>query len=55
MAKQDPSVLADAASSFDAELATYARLGKLFLETPLSSVKHLERANHTLGEIAACE
>ena len=55
MAKQDPSVLADAAASFDAELATYARLGKLFLETPLSSVKHLERANQTLGEIAACE
>jgi chromosome segregation ATPase len=55
MAKQDPSALADAASAFDAELAAYARLGKLFLETPLSSVKQLERANQTLGEIAACE
>ena len=54
MAK-DPSPLADAAAAFDAELAAYARLGKLFLETPLSSVKHLERANTTLAEIAACE
>jgi chromosome segregation ATPase len=55
MAKHDPSVLADAAAAFDAELATYARLGKIFLETPLSSVKHLERANQTLADIAACE
>ena len=55
MAKQDPSALADAAAAFDLELAAYARLGKLFLETPLASVKHLERANHTLGEIAGCE
>ena len=55
MAKQDSSALATAAATFDAELATYARLGKLFLETPLSSVKQLERANHTLSEIAACE
>jgi len=55
MAKQDSSALAEAAAAFDAELATYSRLGKLFLETPLSSVKQLERANQTLGEIAACE
>jgi hypothetical protein len=55
MSKQDPSALAVAAAAFDAELAAYARLGKLFLETPLSSVKHLERANQTLAEIAACE
>lgn len=55
MAKQDSSELAVAAAAFDAELAAYARLGKLFLETPLGSVKHLERANHTLAEIAACE
>lgn len=47
--------LADAVAQFDTELAAYARLGKLFLDTPLSSVKHLERANGTLGEIAACE
>jgi methyl-accepting chemotaxis protein len=55
MAKHEPSALTEAATAFDGELATYARLGKLFLETPLSSVKHLERANQTLAEIAACE
>jgi DNA anti-recombination protein RmuC len=55
MAKQDSSALADAAAAFDAELAAYARLGKLFIDTPLSSVKHLERANQTLSDIAACE
>jgi hypothetical protein len=44
-----------AATEFDEELAAYARLGEVFLKTPLSSVKHLERANATLGEIAACE
>jgi len=49
------SPLADAASAFDDELAAYARLGELFLKTPLSSVKQLERANTTLGEIAASE
>jgi len=49
------SVLADAAAEFDKELAAYARLGKLFLETPMSSVKYLERANGTLAEIAQCE
>ena len=49
------SPLADAAAAFDDELAAYARLGDLFLKTPLSSVKHLERANTTLGEIAASE
>ncbi len=52
---KDASPLADAAAAFDRELATYTRLGKLFIETPLSSVKHLERANSTLGEIAQCE
>jgi hypothetical protein len=55
MAKLESSALADAAASFETELASYARLGKLFLDTPLSSVKHLERANTTLAEIAACE
>jgi len=54
MAK-DSSPLSDAAAEFDKELAAYARLGRLFIETPLSSVKHLERANITLGEIAQCE
>ena len=54
MAK-DSSPLSDAAAEFDKELAAYSRLGKLFIDTPLSSVKHLERANTTLGEIAQCE
>ena len=52
MAKQDPSPLVEAAASFDEELATYARLGELFLKTPLSSVKHLERSNGALAEPA---
>lgn len=54
MAKPD-TALADAAAEFDAELAVYARLGELFLKTPLASVKHLERANAALADIAACE
>jgi DNA anti-recombination protein RmuC len=52
---KDSSPLADAAAEFDKELAAYARLGKLFIETPLGSVKYLERANTTLDEIAQCE
>jgi hypothetical protein len=55
MSKPEASPLTDAAIAFDTELAAYARLGELFLKTPLSSVKHLERANATLGEIAECE
>ena len=54
MAKTE-SELAEAAAGFEEELAAYARLGELFLKTPLSSVKQLERANTALGEIAACE
>jgi hypothetical protein len=54
MANTD-TALAEAAAEFDTELAVYARLGELFLKTPLSSVKHLERANATLADIAACE
>jgi hypothetical protein len=53
--KQDTSTLVEAAAAFDSELATYTRLGKLFIGTPLDSVKHLERANGTLADIAACE
>ena len=49
------SPLVDAATSFDAELAVYARLGELFLKTPVDSLKQLERANQTLGELADCE
>ncbi|HEY5923324.1 MAG TPA: hypothetical protein VIV11_16705, partial [Kofleriaceae bacterium] len=54
MAKSD-SPLVQAATQFDEELAIYARLGELFLKTPLTTLKHLERANQTLGEIADCE
>ena len=54
MAKHDTE-LAAAAADFDQELAAYARLGELFITTSLSSVKHLERANTTLAEIAECE
>lgn len=52
---KEPSPLTDAAAAFDAELVTYARLGELFLKTPLTSLKHLERANETIGQIAECE
>jgi chromosome segregation ATPase len=55
MSKTGSSELIDAASEFDAQLAAFARLGEVFLKTPLGSVKHLERANSTLAEIAACE
>ncbi len=52
---KDTTPLSEAAAQFDKELAAYARLGKLFIETPMSSVKYLERANTTLAEIAQCE
>jgi DNA repair exonuclease SbcCD ATPase subunit len=55
MAKSDSTPLIDAAGAFDEELASYARLGELFLKTPLTSLKHLERANQTIGELAECE
>jgi chromosome segregation ATPase len=54
MPKPD-SPLTAAAAAFDAELVTYARLAELFLKTPLTSLKHLERANQTIGEIADSE
>ena len=54
MAKSD-SALVNAAAAFDAELVTYSRLGDLFLKTPLNTLKHLERANQTLGELADSE
>ncbi|HUS30329.1 MAG TPA: hypothetical protein VMZ53_17595 [Kofleriaceae bacterium] len=54
MAKSE-SPLIQAATEFDEALAVYSRLGDLFLKTPLSSLKHLERANQTLGELADCE
>jgi predicted trehalose synthase len=54
MVKQDTD-LAEAAAGFDHELATYTRLGELFVGAPVGSVKQLERANAALAEIAACE
>lgn len=54
MSKPD-SALVEAAANFASELESYSRLGDLFLKTPLSSVKHLERANQTLADIAGCE
>ncbi len=55
MPKAESSPLLAAAASFVEQLSSYARLGELFLKTPLTSVKHLERANQVLGEIADCE
>jgi hypothetical protein len=54
MVKHDTE-LAEAAAGFDSELAAYTRLGDLFVGSPVASVKQLERANATLGDIAACE
>jgi len=54
MAKSDSPLVA-AAAAFDAELATYSRLGDLFLRTSLDSLKHLERARETLQDISASE
>jgi chromosome segregation ATPase len=54
MVKHDTE-LADAAAGFDHELAAYTRLGELFVQAPVGSVKQLERANTTLSDIAACE
>jgi ABC-type transporter Mla subunit MlaD len=50
-----PDELIAAATAFDEALAHYARNGDLFVKTPLSSVKHLERANQALADLAAAE
>ena len=52
---KDPSPLSEAATQFEAELAIYVRLAERFIKTPLNSLKHLERANQILGELAECE
>jgi hypothetical protein len=54
MAKPD-TALAAAAAAFDDELTAYTRASDVFLKTPLSSVKQLERANQALAEIAGSE
>lgn len=55
MAKPDPSALTAAAQAFDDALAAYARLGDLFLRAPMDTLKHIERANATLNELADAE
>ncbi len=55
MAKPEPTALTQAAASFDDALATYQRLGELFLRSPLETLKHLERANGTLNDLADAE
>lgn len=55
MAKPESSPLVQAALAFDEQLVTYARLGELFVKAPLDSMKHVERANATLSELATCE
>lgn len=54
MAKSD-SPLAAAAAAYEAEFATYQRLADLFVKTPLNTIKHLDRANESLAELAECE
>lgn len=49
------SPLLAAAQAFDDELQNYTRLAELFVKSPLTSTKHLDRINETLGEIAGCE
>lgn len=49
------SPLVEASQAFDEALAAHARAGELFIRTPLSTTKQLERANELLGEIAAAE
>ncbi|MFT3698819.1 MAG: hypothetical protein QM831_37075 [Kofleriaceae bacterium] len=55
MAKPEASELTTATETFDAALAQYTRLGDLFLRAPLETLKHLERANATLSELADAE
>jgi ABC-type transporter Mla subunit MlaD len=56
-AKKRPSAsaLLQAIEDFEAELVTYAQLSEAFQRAPLASTKQLERANETLGQIAASE
>ncbi len=55
MSKQDISPLVEAAAAFDEGVATYNRVGELLPKTRLSRVKHLERANGALAELAGDE
>lgn len=53
--KKHESALVDAALAFDEALQAHARATELFVRASLGSVKHIERANELLGEIAAAE
>jgi DNA repair exonuclease SbcCD ATPase subunit len=54
--KTDPgSPLIEAVQAFEEELSTYGQLSEAFQRAPLTSTKQLERANETLGLIAASE
>lgn len=53
--RKEPSALVEAAQAFDEALEAHGRAAELFVRSPLSTTKHLERANELLGEIAAAE
>jgi hypothetical protein len=53
--RPEATPLLAAAQAFDDELQRYARLAELFLKSPLTTTKHLDRINETLGEISASE
>src|SRR5262245_6614486 len=53
--RTEVSPLIAAAQAFDDELQTYTRLAELFVKSPLTTTKPLDRINETPGEIAACE
>jgi hypothetical protein len=53
--KRPPTPLIDAAQAFDDALHEYGHLAELFLRTPLSTAKQLERINEILQEIAGNE
>src|SRR6185436_6976225 len=52
---QPGSPLIEAVQAFEGELASYAHLSESFQRAPLTSTRQLERANETLGLIAASE
>ena len=49
------SPLVEAATEFDDELAVYARLGELFIKTPLDVAQAPRAREPAIGEIADCE
>ncbi len=53
--RKHASALVEAAQQLDDALEAHARAAELFTRTPLTSTKHIERANELLGEIAGAE